>query len=112
LTCHRLLPLLLTPLSNSKHSVGLNGRRRISTELKRIFEEELVQQVEEERKRIEEKKWQLEAEERKKLEKAEKAYKTQLQEEKHQREKGKWKASVVEEDDEDMEREPSGSNKR
>jgi hypothetical protein len=53
----------------------------------------------------------LEAEERKKLEEAEKAYKAQLQEEKHWREKGKRKASVVVEDDEDMEREPSSSNK-
>jgi hypothetical protein len=31
---------------------------------------------------------------------------------KHWREKGKWKASVVEEDDKDTEREPSGSNKK
>jgi hypothetical protein len=54
----------------------------------------------------------LEAEERKKLEKAEKAYEAQLQEEKRQREKGKQKASIVEEDDEDMERKPSGSNKK
>jgi hypothetical protein len=68
--------------------------------------------VEEERKRLEEKKRRLEVEERKKLEEAEKACKAQLQEEKHQREKGKWKASVVEEVDEDTEREPSGSNKK
>jgi hypothetical protein len=54
----------------------------------------------------------LEAEGRKKLEEAEKAYEAQLQEEKRQREKGKWKASIVEEDDEDAEREPSGSNKK
>jgi hypothetical protein len=53
----------------------------------------------------------LEAEERKKLEEAEKAYKAQLQEEKCQREKEKRKASVVAENDEDMEREPSSSNK-
>jgi hypothetical protein len=46
------------------------------------------------------------------LEEAERAYEAQLQEEECQREKGKWKASVVEEDDEDMEREPSGSNKK
>jgi hypothetical protein len=49
----------------------------------------------------------LEVEERKKLEEVEKAYKAQLQEEKHWREKGKRKTSVVEEDDEDMEREPA-----
>jgi hypothetical protein len=54
----------------------------------------------------------LEVEERKKLDKVEKAYEAQLQEEKRRREKKKWKASVVEEDEEDMEREPSGSNKK
>jgi hypothetical protein len=74
----------------------------------KLFKKELVWQAEEERKRLEEEKQQLEAEERKKLEEVEKAYEAQLQEEKHQREKEKWKASVV---DKDTEREPSGSDK-
>jgi hypothetical protein len=35
-----------------------------------------------------------------------------LAEEKGWREKGKWKVMEVEEDEEDMEKEPSGSNKK
>jgi hypothetical protein len=55
----------------------------------------------------------LEVEEkRKKLEEAEKAYEAQMQKIKHEREKGKRKASKVMEDDKDMGKEPSGSNKK
>jgi hypothetical protein len=72
----------------------------------------LAQQVEEERRQLEEEKWRLEEEKRKKLEEAERVYEVQLQEERCQREKGKRKASVVKENEEDMEKEPSGSNKR
>jgi hypothetical protein len=54
----------------------------------------------------------LEEEKRKKLEEVERAYEVQLQEERCQRKKGKWKASEVAEDDEDTEKEPSGSNKK
>jgi RNA-binding protein 25 len=78
----------------------------------KLFEEELAQQAEEERKRLEEEKWWLEVEERTKLEEAEKAYKAQLQQEKHWREKEKRKVMEIKEDDKDMEKEPSGSNKK
>jgi hypothetical protein len=61
---------------------------------------------------LEEEKWRLEEEKRKKLEEAERVYEAQLQEERCQREKGKWKASMVEEDEEDTKKEPSGSNKK
>jgi hypothetical protein len=54
----------------------------------------------------------LEEEKRKKLEEVERAYKVQLQEKRHWREKGKRKASEVVEVDEDMEKELSGSNKK
>jgi hypothetical protein len=49
---------------------------------------------------------------RKQLEEVEKVYKAQLQEEKHQKNKGKQKASKVAEDNKEMEKEPSGSNKK
>jgi hypothetical protein len=61
---------------------------------------------------LEEEKRRLEEEKRKKLEEAERVYEAQLQEERHWREKGKQKASMVEEDDEDMEKEPSSSNRK
>jgi hypothetical protein len=72
----------------------------------------LAQQAEEERRQLEEEKQKLEEEKRKKLEEAERVYEAQLQEKRCWREKGKQKASVVEEDEEDMEKEPSGSNKK
>jgi hypothetical protein len=46
------------------------------------------------------------------LEKAEKAYEAQLQEEKRQRDEEKQKASEVAEKDEEMEKELSGSNEK
>jgi hypothetical protein len=61
---------------------------------------------------LEEEKQRLEEEKRKKLEEAERVYKVQLQEERHWRKKGKQKASMVEENDEDTKKEPSGSNKK
>jgi hypothetical protein len=61
---------------------------------------------------LEEEKWKLEEEKRRKLEEAEKAYEVQLQKKKHWREKRKWKASKVAEDNKEMEKEPSGSNKK
>jgi hypothetical protein len=51
-------------------------------------------------------------EKKEKLEEVEKAYKAQLQEERCQREKGKWKATEVKEDDKEKEKEPSSSNKK
>jgi hypothetical protein len=72
-----------------------------------------VQQAEEEWKQVEEDNWRLKEEEKKKkLEEVEKAYKVQLQEEKRWRDKGKRKASEVAEDNKDIEKEPSGSNKK
>jgi hypothetical protein len=53
-----------------------------------------------------------EAEKCRKLEEAEKAYKTCLQEEKCQKEKRKQKASEVAEDDKEAEKELSGLNKK
>jgi hypothetical protein len=53
-----------------------------------------------------------EAEKRKQLEEVKKAYKAQLQEEKHWKDKGKQKASEVAEDNEETEKEPSGSSKK
>jgi hypothetical protein len=51
-------------------------------------------------------------EKKRKLEEAEKAYEAQLQEEKRQREKGKRKALEVEENNEEIEKEPGSSNKK
>jgi hypothetical protein len=71
-----------------------------------------VHQAEEGWRQLEEEERKLEEEKRRKLEEVERAYKAQLQEKKCQREKGKRKAFAVTEDNEDTEKEPSGSNKK
>jgi hypothetical protein len=96
----------------AEHQAWWKEKDRHQREEDRLFEEELAWQVEEEWRQLEEEKQRLEEEKRKKLEEAERVYKAQLQEERCQREKGERKASVVEEDDEEMEREPSGSSKK
>jgi RNA-binding protein 25 len=104
----------------AKHQLGAvttlvpqwEEKNRCHAKEDQLFEEELACQMEEEQRELEEEEWKLEEEKRRKLEEAERAYEAQLQEEERQREKGKWKASMVEEYNEDMEREPSGSNKK
>jgi colicin import membrane protein len=96
----------------AEHCAQWEEENQYHAEEDRLFEEELACQAEEEQRQLEEEEQKLEEEKRRKLEEAERAYKAQLQEERCRREKGKRKASMVEEDKEDMEKELSGSNKK